>query len=84
MKEVVFRSCKQQKHLQKTANVAVGREKSCVFVEVRSFGVTPAIYGVIFNEIIMHQIVTFRLLDILLGEDMGSWDAENAGLSLFL
>lgn len=42
------------------------------FVEVRSFGVTPAIYGVIFNEIIMHQIVTFRLLDILLGEDMGS------------
>ena len=54
------------------------------FVEVRSFGVTPAIYGVIFNEIIMHQIVTFCLLDILLGEDMGSWDAENAGLSLFL
>ena len=53
------------------------------FVEVRSFGVTPAIYGAIFNEIIMHQIVTFRLLDILLGEDMGSWDAENEGKSLF-
>jgi len=32
----------------------------------------------------MYQIVTIRLLDFYLVDDMGSWDAENEGLSLFL
>lgn len=80
----VFRSCKHKNTYKRRRMSLLGVRNLVFFVEVRSFGVTPAIYGVIFNEIIMHQIVTFRLLDILLGEDMGSWDAENAGLSLFL
>ena len=84
MKEVVFRSCKHKNTYKRRRMSLLGVRNLVFFVKVRSFGVTPAIYGVIFNEIIMHQIVTFRLLDILLGEDMGSWDAENAGLSLFL
>lgn len=32
----------------------------------------------------MYQIVTIRLLDFYLVEDMGSWGAKNEGLSLFL
>ena len=32
----------------------------------------------------MYQIVTIRLLDFYLVEDMGSWGAKNEGLSLIL
>lgn len=36
------------------------------------------------NEIVMYQIVTIRLLDFYLVEDVDSRDAENEGLSLVL
>ena len=39
---------------------------------------------VVFHEIVMYQIVTIRLLDFYLVEDVDSRDAENEGLSLVL
>ena len=39
---------------------------------------------VVFREIVMYQIVTIRLLDFYLVEDVDSRDAENEGLSLIL
>ena len=39
---------------------------------------------VAFREIVMYQIVTIRLLDFYLVEDVDSRDAENEGLSLNL
>ena len=36
----------------------------------------------VFRKIVMYQIVTLCLSDFYLVEDMGSWDAENEGLSL--
>ena len=41
------RGLQAQKHLQKTANIAVGREKTCIFVEVRPFEATSEYTGCI-------------------------------------
>lgn len=41
------RGLQAQKHLQKTANIAVGREKTCFFVVVSPFEATSEYTGCI-------------------------------------
>ena len=60
-----------------------GVRKPVSFVVVRPFEATSE-YTVAFHEIVMYQIVTIRLLDFYLVEDVDSRDAENEGLSLIL
>ena len=54
------------------------------FVEVRPFVAISEYTGVISCEAVIYQKVTLRLLVFHLVEDIGSWDAENEGKSLFL
>ena len=72
------------KHLQKTANIAVGREKTCIFLWRSDPSRLLLNIRVAFREIVMYQIVTICLLDFYLVEDVDSRDAENEGLSLIL
>ena len=41
------RDLQAQKHLQKTANIAIWREKTCIFVEVSPFEATSEYTGCI-------------------------------------
>ena len=72
------------KHLQKTANIAVWREKTRILCGGKTFRGYSWIYGLFFNEIVMYQRVMLHLFGFYLVEDMGSWGAKNEGLSLFL
>ena len=78
------RGLQAQKHLQKTANIAIWREKTCIFLWRSAPSRLLLNIRVAFHEILMYQIVTIRLLDFYLVEDVDSRDAENEGLSLVL
>lgn len=78
------RGLQAQKHLQKTANIAVWREKTRILCGGKTFRGYSWIYGLFFNEIVMYQRVMLHLFGFYLVEDMGSWGAKNEGLSLFL
>ena len=52
-------------------------------MEVRPFVAISEYTGVISCEAVIYQKVTLRLLVFHLVEDIGSWDAENEGKSLF-
>lgn len=78
------RDLQAQNTYKRRQNIAVGVRKPVFCVEARPSEAHPEHTGCVFCKIVMCQIVTLCLPDFYLVEDMGSWDAENEGLSLFL